>query len=343
MRAVYELPLIRSHTRIDFKRCPKKWYWRWLLGLVPVAKSFGALDLGSWVHDALSRWYKIGRKRNGDLVEHYREVSNAAIDQAVAAGLPEHEALKAAELQFLGEALVKSYVEAYGKDSNVEILGAEIPLEFPLSDENGVIAKHKLKPDAVFRDLRTRKIWLFEHKTAASIQTEHLVIDDQARPYAAMAQPALRKAGVILPNESVAGIMYNFIRKAFPDTRKMNEKGQYLNLNGTVSKKQPPPYFVRHPITVANQAKAMTLRRLRAESLMITLLRQHIIDGSIDPVMIPKTPHRSCPKFCEFFKMCRLEEEGADITDMQRALYIRQDPYLYEEETTDEPPSFELS
>jgi hypothetical protein len=344
MKVVYETPLIRSHTRIDYKRCPKKWYWRWLLGLIPIAKTFGALDLGNWVHDALARWYVIGRKRKGKLLDHFNSVSNDAIDSATANNVPEHELLKATELQFLGQALMQSYVERYGRDSNVEILEAEIPLEFPISDEQGkIIAQHKLKPDAVFRDLSTGYIWLFEHKTAATIQTTHLVIDDQARPYTAMAQPALRKAKVIRPDEEVRGIMYNFIRKAFPDTRKTNEKGHYLNLDGTVSKKQPPAYFLRHPLTVGSRAKAMTLRRLRNETVLINLLRKEIIDGSIDPKWIPKTPHRSCPKFCEFFKMCQLEEEGADITDMQRALYIVQDPYQYDEETTDEPASFELA
>lgn len=335
-------PLTRSSARIDFKRCPKKWYWRWCLGLVSKAKTFGALDLGAWVHEAFARWYVIGRKRNGSLLKHFQDASNDAIENAVTNGAPEHEILKASELQFLGEALMKSYVERYGRDSEVEILEREIPLEFTFPYKGEVLAKHKLKPDAIYRDRSTGNVWLFEHKTAASIQTTHLVIDDQARPYAAMAEPALRKAKVIRPDESVRGIMYNFIRKAFPDTRKMDVQGRYLNRNGTVSKKQPPPYFLRHPVEISDRAKAVTLRRLRIEVLTMMGLRQSIIDGEMDPMWIPKTPHKSCPKFCQYFTMCRLEEEGADITDMRRNLYIRENPYLYEEETTNDPSSFEL-
>lgn len=342
MRAKYPILQVRSSARIDFKRCPKKWYWRWLLGLVPKAKTFSALDLGTWVHEAFAQWYVIGRKRNGKLVRHFDDVSIGAIESARVDGASDEELMKATELQFLGQALMKSYVAQYGQDSNVEVLDREVPLEFPISDGDGVIAVHKLKPDAVIRVLRSNTVWLLENKTAASIQTTHLVIDDQARPYAAMAQPALRKAEIIRPDESVEGILYNFIRKAFPDTRKTNEKGQYLNLNGTVSKKQPPPYFFRHPIRVSNRAKAVTLRRLRIEVLTMSLMRAAILSGELDPMWIPKTPHKSCPKFCPFFRMCTLEEEGADITDMQRAEYRREDPYLYDEETTDERTSFEL-
>lgn len=343
MKAVYEILPLRSSSRIDFKRCPKKWYWRWVLGLIPIAKSFSALDLGTWVHEAMARWYVIGRKRKGNLLKHFDAVSNVSIEHAVDQGAPEHEVIKAAELQYLGQALMQSYMEHYGKDSNVEILEREVPLEFPITDDGQVIASHKMKPDAVYRDLRTREVWLLENKTAASIQTTHLVIDDQARPYAAMAQPALRKAGVIRPDETVRGIMYNFIRKAFPDTRKTNEQGHYLNRNGTVSKKQPPPYFLRHPVHVTDKAKAVTLRRLQGEALVMAGIRQAIIEGRIDPKWIPKTPHKSCPKFCEFFKICRLEEEGADITDMRRNMFVQRDPYLYEEDTADESTSFELS
>lgn len=337
------LPLIRSHTRIDFKRCPKKAYWRWLMGLVPKTKSFGALDLGTWVHDAFEHWYVPGLKRNGSLLKHFNRVSNAAIDEAIAAGAPEHQILKATELQFLGQALMRSYVERYGKDSNVDVIGTEIPLEFVITDERGnEIAKHMLKPDMVFRYVPTGFVWLMENKTAASIRTEHLIIDDQARPYGAMAQPALRLAGVIGKGERVAGIMYNYIRKAFPDTRKTDHNGHYLNQDGSVSKRQPPPYFVRHPLHLGDRAKAVTLRRLRSETIEFTEWRQSIIDGQIDPLWIKKTPHHSCPKFCDFFKICRLEEEGADITDMREAEFTRRNPYDYAA-TTDEATSFELS
>jgi hypothetical protein len=41
--------------------------------------------------------------------------------------------------------------------------------------------------------------------------------------------------------------------------------------------------------------------------------------------------------------MCVVEEQGGDIKEMQRTMYERQDPYLYEEESTEVLTSFELS
>src|SRR5262249_32943090 len=61
------LPIIRSHERIDYKRCTKKWYWKWRKGLVPKAAQFGALELGTWMHDALAQWYGPGLQRRGRL------------------------------------------------------------------------------------------------------------------------------------------------------------------------------------------------------------------------------------------------------------------------------------
>lgn len=340
------LPLIRSHTRIDFKRCPKKAYWYWMLGLVPRAKSFGALDLGSWMHEAFNAWYRAGLKRNGNLADHIASFADIAIYNAQGEGAPDYEIEKAVQLADLGQAMMIAYKRFYGKDPNIEVITKEIPLEFVITQDGKPIAKHLLKPDLVFRHAKTREVWLMEHKSAASIRTEHLVIDDQARPYTAMAERALKSAGAIDNTDRVAGILYNFVRKAFPDERDMRKvdgNWRHLNKDGTVSKRQPPPYFVRHALPVSDKAKAMTLRRLQTEAIMFTTFRQSIIDGKIDPKWILKTPHMSCPKFCNYFAMCRLEEEGADITEMRRNLYVKRNPYDYTLESTDEPASFEFS
>src|SRR5688572_22516499 len=243
-----QLELVRSHERMDIKRCPTKWYWKWRKGLIPKAKNFGPLELGTWAHYAFEHWYALGYKRNGDLVEHFRLAVEMAIQQAIESGAPEYVLDKAEELAALGEAMMVAYQRFYGKDRDIYVLAVEIPLEFTISDRSGnVIAVHRLKPDLVYRD-RNRDVWLLENKTAAQIRTEHLVIDDQARPYGVMAESALRKLGYFGAKAEFKGIMYNFIRKALPDEREMNEKGQYLNKDGSVSKRQPTPLLLRHPV-----------------------------------------------------------------------------------------------
>ena len=337
---VEHLPLIRSHERMDFKRCQKKWYWAWRRGLVPCNRSFGALSLGTWMHDALEEWYQPGKQRNGSLVAHFDRIADVAILEAMNLGAPDHEVTKANELADLGARMAAAYESHYSTDPGVEVIQAEIPLRFSFSDDDGMVyAVHVLKPDLVYRDVNG-SIWLMEHKTAKTISTTHLVIDDQARPYGVMAERALRQAGYLRSDEYVRGIMYNYLRKAIPDTRSMNDNGQYLNKDGTVSKSQPPALFKRHPVVLTRQAKSISLRRIRLEVSLITsttaLLRKNPYAGRL----LPKTPHHSCPR-CQFFDMCAAEENGTDIRDMERLMYKCQNPYDYGE-STDQINTFEM-
>lgn len=341
-----QLPSVRSSERKTYKRCVKKWYWEWRRGLVPRATQFGALELGTWVHDALAHWYMRGTKRHEmGLVELFRNHALLDIRVAETNRAPSHTIEKAEELLSLGEAMLTAYQAHYGNDEKVHVIAVELPLNFTIPDENGqIVAIHKIKPDMIF--LKDQEIWLMEHKTAAAIRTEHLAIDDQARPYGSMAERALRNSGLLKRFERYLfkGIMYNFLRKALPDQRPTNAKGQYLNQNGSVSKRQPPANFVREPITLTSRSKVIALNRIAEETIRITKVTLAIRNKELDPHHLPKTPHWSCPKHCQFWAMCKAEEEGANIRDMEKALYIRRDPYTYDDQngTTDEVATFEM-
>jgi hypothetical protein len=312
------------------------------MGLVPRAKSFGALELGTWVHDAFAHWYA---DKSQALDKYFNDAYSYAARMAQQAGAPDFELEKADELAALGEAMMIAYQKHYGDDPGVNVIAAEVPLEFEITDDNGkLVAVHKLKPDLIYAN-DADEVWLMEHKTAAQIRTGHLVIDDQARPYVSMAELAMRNAGLLSRGQQFKGVMYNFARKALPDERPTNEKGQALNQNGTVSKRQPSPTFLRFPVTLTNKAKRIALLRLRDEAHEITVMAELLRTGQADPARLGKTPHSSCEKLCPFFAMCVVEEQGGRHEDMRRNLYVRQNPYLYDEEhpTTDIPASFELS
>lgn len=329
-----ELPLVRHSERVDYKRCPKKWYWHWRLGLFAKNKS-PALELGTWMHEALARYYA---GTQDDLAGYFIDATDSVLQQN---DWPDYSQEKIEELIGLGIAMARAYDKRYA-DERIDVIGAEVPLEYPIEGDDGeVVAIHKLKPDLVFR--KDGEIWLMEHKTAAQIRLEHLPIDDQARPYAAMAEDALRAAGVIGKRDHFKGVMYNFLRKALPDEREMDSKGLYLNKNGTVSKRQPTPTLLRHPIVLTRKSKEIALMRLAIETRIITGFANSVRSKEINPHHIPKTPHSSCPKLCAYFAMCVGEEQGGDIRTMQRTMYTKQNPYTYDEETADIPASFELS
>lgn len=336
---------IRSGERADWKRCQKRWYWAWRKGLVLRAAQFGALELGTWVHAAMAAWYGTGYQRaDASLQELFSLEASENLAAATKMGAPEHVTEKGYELMSLGEAMMRAYQAKYRSDHALRILGVEVPLEFTFTNPaNGTLIIHKFKPDAVFAD-RENDAWLLENKTAASIRTGHLVLDDQARPYGAMAERSLRKLGIIKPKQRFKGILYNFLRKALPDERPVNAEGKSLNKNGSVSKTQPAALFLRKPITLTAKQKILTLHRVNRESIAITELSQKLRSGEVHPSTLHKTPHRSCEKFCPFFNMCVVEEEGGNIDSMESTLYIRRDPYVYEEEnpTADEHSGFEM-
>jgi hypothetical protein len=330
-----ELPLIRHSERVDYKRCPKKWYWHWRLGLFAKNKT-PALELGTWIHEALAARYTKGTGSVADAFGHITDAVLAHNDW------PDFQQDKLEELIGLGAAMCSAYDKRYAGEV-IDVIAAEIPLEYEITDADGnVAAIHKLKPDLVFRDA-SGDVWLMEHKTAAQIRLEHLSIDDQARPYAAMAEVALRRAGVIGAHDRFKGVMYNFLRKALSDEREVDAQGHALNKDGSVSKRQPTPVFVRHPVVLSRKAKQIALMRLGIETMIITGFTAAVKDKEINPHHISKTPHSSCPKLCSFFAMCVVEEQGGDIKTMQRTMYVKQNPYTYDEETADIPASFELS
>lgn len=302
------------------------------------------------MHQGLAAWYLEGTERNGELAKHVGAYATMAIEAAVREGASEDQLDKAEELQALAFAMAEAYQAHYGTDSGVRVISAELPLEFSFPtvynlssghyNSEGYQIVHRLKPDLVYVDLND-DVWLMEHKTAASIRIEHLVIDDQARPYGAMAARALEQLG-LLRGRRFKGIMYNFMRKALPDERETNEKGQYLNKNGTVSKRQPPPMFMRHPVILTKDARRITLERIRRETTEIVDVTRLLRSKRLDPLDLPKTPHRSCPRFCDYFTMCHMQENGVDTTAFRKAQYVRRDPYLYDEDSTEDRATFEM-
>ncbi len=328
-----DLPIIRAHERVDFKRCQKKWYWKWRRGYVLRERDFCPLDLGTWMHVSLADFYRSkGSLKLSDLVATY---SSTALRLAEQNDAPEHVIEEGERLAALAIAMASAYEQFY-TDSSIEVIAVEPTFYFQIDD----LAVHRITPDLVYRELHTGRIWLMEHKTAASIRTDFLVIDDQARAQATMVEQPLRRS-VLKSNQFVTGVMYNFLRKAFPDKRPQNAQGAFLNKDGRVSKQQPPPYFLRHPVTLTRRAKVIALRRIRQEVTDIVTATAALKQRTLDPMDLRKTPHYSCSRTCDFFRICTAEENGVPTGLLEEMLYTRKNPYE-QAETTDEPASFDM-
>jgi len=295
------------------------------MGLIPKGESPDALWFGIGVHIALAEWYKLGLKRGPHPAKTFAEWCGEE-EREIRASYGDRDSEWYDEPKFedardLGIAMLEGYVDEYGKDPTWDVIAIEQQFRITLMRAGVPIAEFWSTFDGVYRDLADRgKIKLMEHKTTRAIQPAYLALDDQGGAYWAVAGYLLRKNGILKPGEDIAEITYNFLRKAQPDPRERNAEGAYLNLDGSVSKKQPPPLFAREPVERHPAEQKRQLERLSDEVAVMNAMRS----GELP---ITKSTTKDCT-FCEFFVMCQLHERGGDKwQSLQRSEYYQRNPY----------------
>jgi hypothetical protein len=329
-----EVPFIRTSERRDAKRCEWRWYQHWREGLVKKGKPSLPLWFGIGVHEALAQWYQVHDIRGMHPADFWIDWVGAEEEfiRTNKLGNDNFQEDEFIDAKALGETMLDGYVEKYGYDDQWDVIATEqtfqisIPNYFPdlatsAGDKRDVLAIYAGTFDGVYRDLADGKLWLMEHKTAKAITLGHLPLDDQAGGYWAVANKVLRAQRLIGQDEEIKGIMYNFLRKAMPDERERDENNQCLNKNGTVSKNQPAPLFVREPVDRTKRQRAMQLRRVQNEALRMDRLRE-------DPDRLTKNPTRDCSWDCDLYDMCLLHDNGTDDwEDFRDSMFKRRDPY----------------
>jgi hypothetical protein len=310
------IPIIRTSERRKKKRCEWAWRMAYREGLVPKGTPATPLWFGTGIHEALAQWYRPGLERGIHPADFWLD-------------WVEDEYVNAKEL---GEAMLVGYVDKYDIDETWDVIGTEEPFQInipnripdlatALSDKRDILAIYAGTFDGVYRDLIDGAIWLMEHKTAKTISLRHLPLDDQAGSYWAVASRILQARGILRKGDRIEGIMYNFLRKALPDSRPVNEEGQHLNKNGSVSKSQPSPLFVREPVYRDRRERATQLRRIQDEALEMDIARSQ-------PDRIIKNPTSDCSWDCSFYDMCLLHEKGdGSWEDYRDAMFEVRDPY----------------
>jgi hypothetical protein len=318
--------MLRTSERGTFKECPLKWDWAYNHGLAAKRDS-NPLWFGQGIHIALAEWYLPGFERGPHPADTWEDFCSDE-ERFIPTEYDEDE-LKYVDAKELGISMMEQYVDHYGTDERWNVIATEQTFRTLISDPRQMrkpgdklkaLVKYVGTFDGVYRDEATGEIFLMEHKTAAGIQTQHLPLDDQAGSYWYVAARVLRAQGLIGPRENIAGIQYNFLRKATPDDRLQNAKGEYLNKNGTVSKRQPPPNFLREVVWRSREERRIMERRIQDEALHMEAMRSGLLP-------IYKKPTRDCSWRCEFYKMCMLDEAGADVAEYAEAVYRKRDPY----------------
>lgn len=320
-------PLIARMTtseRSEFGRCPQAWWWKYREGLQPKETANDARWFGTGVHIALAQWYRPGKERGLRPSVAFADWMLSQQSNFISTVIDGEQKYQAA--YDLGVAMLESYYERFGTDEKWDFIATEQfgeALIEQIEKSPVPLALYSFTFDGVFRDV-WGDIWLLENKTAKQIRTLHLPIDDQAGSYWLFAEPILRSMGILKRGQALSGIMYNFLRKAMPDERARNDAGSYLNLNGSVSKQQPSPFFHREAVERTLGQRRSILRNIQMQADTMLGMR----NGEI---YITKTKTRDCP-FCDFFEMCELNEDQGNPAweDFRDATYRPSDPYAYQ-------------
>lgn len=357
-----DLPVLRTSERAIFKRCPWRWWQEFRMGYRPRGIQADALWLGVGIHIALAAWYQPGKKRGRHPAETFAEWCGSEIAYAKTYLDETFDDAVWYDAKELGIAMLDGYVEHYGKDQQWHVIATEQPFAVKLFRLGEPVAIFKSRWDGVVRSLVDGRIYLVEHKTASQIMLPYLEMDDQGGSYWAVASQVLRAKGILKPKEDIAGIIYNFLRKAMPDERPQNGQGLYLNkptkehyvaaligvdgwtedrlrklkvddldsvaaanylvVEGDISKSQPPPRYVREIIERSRIEQRTQLDRIADEVTVMNAVR----DGTIP---LTKTPTKDCPR-CPFWMPCQLHERGSlhAFQEVLQADYIQEDPYL---------------
>lgn len=223
-----ELPILRTSERSSFKRCVQQWQYGYRMGLKPRKADSGARWFGTGIHLCLAEWYILGKERGRDPRDTWEEFTKDSYESIMTMDVDGEKEWHDAKA--LGMAMLDNYLEEYGTDDQWEVISPEqrfgVLIPHPANKDKALI-DYRGTFDMVVRDHSDGKIKLLDHKTAAAIMTNHLVLDDQAGGYIAVATSSLRAEGLIKPREYVHGMLYNFLRKGMPDTRPRSEKGYH--------------------------------------------------------------------------------------------------------------------
>lgn len=319
-----QLPIVTTSERYAFNRCSQLWWWRYRMGLTPRGEIPDALWFGIGVHIALADWYLKGKKRGPHPAETFDVWCGDEIREIAASWADRdaewYDAPKYEDAHTMGVAMLEAYVDKYGKDDQWNVIATEQPFHTKVLSNGQQIAYFDSTFDGVFRDEEDGQVYLMEHKTARQIQTAYLDLDPQAGAYWAVATAVLRAKKQLGPKETIAGITYNFLRKCMPDERPKDGRGQSLNKDGSVSKRQPPPAFHREIIERNPEEMRTEMEALADEVEWMNAIRA-------GQVPLRKNRTKDCT-FCDYFAMCKLDQRGGDRwKQFADSEYTQADPY----------------
>lgn len=364
------LPLLRTSERTAYKRCPWKWYQSAVRGLVPNNPRQDARWFGTGIHLCKAEWYIPGRKRGRNMHDTWEEFAKDSFATVSTQGLVDDEYQKQwSDASDLAHAMIDGHLKKYGHDPSWEVLGVEYPFSVLIPhprNKSRAICRYVGTIDLIIRDHdmpKNSQVWLDDTKTAARIYTHHLTLLEQPASYVALGTHALREQGLIGERERIRGIIFDFMRKDFPDERPQNERGEYCNkpfkkhyIAAILGVDKPTGWTEKElskmkledlasiaaalelpPVlgdVSANQGAPLFLREHIEKTISESNRQiqrigeevQHMNYVRAGKLPILKNPMDNC-NFCDFFELCELDEAGGDTEYYESQAFTVQDIY----------------
>lgn len=319
---------LRNSSRSTWNTCRQKWDWAYNEGLRSAGYEPPYLTFGTDGHTALELYYPPGVRRGVHPAETFVKVAEERIKALGGRSQSLRDNEEVVDYIDLGRDVFTRYVEHWKEaDKRWKIVAPEMPFQTHvlrasdgryLYTATGII-------DGVIQD-RSRKrnsVGAWDHKTTGSISTGYLELDEQASFYHTFAPAFLQHKGFIHEKERLSFFLFNFIRRAMGDYRPQDEHGRRLNKDGSVSKKQPPPFFERAS-TPRGESEALSVME-RTYHQVVEMRR--VQQGKM-PVY--KMPSKDCT-WCQFKDLCVMEETDSDVDSLKKLTMTGWEPYAQHE------------
>lgn len=323
--------LLVSNSEIQtFKSCRRRWWLAWYRGLRPrVAKLDTPAATGTRIHAALAAFYTPPGETSRNPLDALRELiaederrAHALIaeweqsDEERRDSASPVDVVKLTKNFDMERAMIEGYVEwlaETGEDSDLEVIAAESYVEVPLNVDSRQLAyvvgrgydvRLIGKLDVQVRHLITGLRAFIDHKSVQSLQDPMLGLNQQMLHYTLIQR-------LTEPDSPVGGVYYNMLRKV------------------KRTRTSRPPYFARRFIRY-NDFEIENYRRKLIGTItdMVEVMRR--LDGGLDHQAVAyPTPHRDCVWKCQFFKICRMFDDGSRAEDAVSELYVEGDPLSY--------------
>lgn len=330
--------LVRNSEVQTWKTC--RWRWGWTYrDQRQAAQSAGALRFGTLVHAALAAYYVPGTKRGPAPWQTFEKLYWEEAEVMQGRGFEVFSDDTWVDALELGAAMLHGYAERYAaEDEDYRVLSSEQTFQLPVrAPELRVplaatafltLPAFTFKAvgtfDGVWEHRPTGRLIFKEFKTAKAIHLDGLPMDEQAGMYWTYGPKWLRRQGLLRPEDNLSHIMYTFLRKAKPDTTsKRNAEGHVLNKDGTVSARQPAPFFARVPVYRDAADRKNMHERVVQEARDLVLARL----GQLPLYKNPGMLHFPNCRMCAVREACEVHETGGDWQAVLEQITVPWNPY----------------